>query len=119
MHGKIWFYTYPSEKMENLTLDDCTFYGKTNGAIQVTDFNTINQGDNYIFYSKEEQPKAQAGEYTRIPLGRFDKGLNVGFVYRGTDRPQSVSYTHLDVYKRQAQVIVLGFTICQKDAKTG
>lgn len=61
---------------------------KTNGAIQVTDFNTINQGDNYIFYSKEEQPKAQAGEYTRIPLGRFDKGLNVGFVYRGTDRPQ-------------------------------
>ena len=37
MHGKIWFYTYPSEKMENLTLDDCTFYGKTNGAIQVTD----------------------------------------------------------------------------------
>lgn len=88
MHGKIWFYTYPSEKMENLTLDDCTFYGKTNGAIQVTDFNTINQGDNYIFYSKEEQPKAQAGEYTRIPLGRFDKGLNVGFVYRGTDRPQ-------------------------------
>ena len=74
MHGKIWFYTYPSEKMENLTLDDCTFYGKTNGAIQVTDFNTINQGDNYIFYSKEEQPKAQAGEYTEYPWEDSTRG---------------------------------------------
>lgn len=88
MYGKIWFYTYPSEKMENLTLDDCTFYGKTNGTIQAIDFNKINQGENYIFYSKEEQPKAKTGEYTRIPLGRFDKepesGITKTLTYSST-----------------------------------
>ena len=76
------------EKQEHGGQETCTFYGKTNGTIQVIDFKMINQGENYIFYSKEEQPKAKTEEYTRIPLGRFDKGLNVGFVYRGTDRPQ-------------------------------
>ena len=86
MHGKIWFYTYPSEKMENLTLDDCTFYGKTNGAIQVTDFNTINQGDNYIFYSKEEQPKAQAGEYTEYPWERLTTRAQRSLRISSTDR---------------------------------
>ena len=54
---KIWFYTYPFEKMENLTLDDCTFYGKTNGTIQVIDFNMINQGENYIFLPKRGTAK--------------------------------------------------------------
>ena len=73
MHGKIWFYTYPSEKMENLTLDDCTFYGKTNGAIQVTDFNTISKA--IIIYSTPR--RTAKGPSRRIypnTLGKIRQG---------------------------------------------
>lgn len=88
MHGKLWFYTYPSDKMDNLTMSECTFYGKKNGTIQEVEWNDIKNGNNYVFWSKEEQSKASRGEYNKISLGRFAKGLNVGFLYCGTDRPQ-------------------------------
>lgn len=88
MYGKLWFYTYPSDKMRQLTIDDCTFYGKQNdGTIKKIDYykDISEEGNSPIFYSKEEEGK---NEHTKIYLGQFDKGLNVGFVYRGTDRPQ-------------------------------
>lgn len=88
MYGKLWFYTYPSNRMDNLTLDECTFYGKKNGTVQAIQWNDIKNGNNYVFWSKEEQAKVNNGNYNKVSLGKFAKGLNVGFVYCGTDRPQ-------------------------------
>lgn len=98
LYGKLWFYTYPTEKMNNLTLDDCTFYGKNAAGeivkvdyaknIRIKNRNEDNSGE-YIFWSKEENAKTKQGEYTRIYLGKFSKGQNIGFVFRGTEeRPQ-------------------------------
>lgn len=96
MYGKLWFYTYPSDKMDKLTIEDCTFYGRNGtkivkvdySSIRVKDGNTSNSG-NPVFYSKEENDKVTAGTYSRYSLGAFPKGTNVGFVFRGPDeRPQ-------------------------------
>lgn len=96
-YGKLWFYTYPSEKMSELTINDCTFYGR-NGEkieevnyysdIQVNDKNT-NRNGNPIFWSKEENTNIKGGTSVRYSLGQFSKDLNVGFVFRGpNERPQ-------------------------------
>lgn len=88
--GRLWFYTYPSEKMKSLTKADCQFYGMKDGKVQPITFNDISDkdGNYYIFHSNVEQHKADQGTHTRISLGEHAKGLNVGFVYRGLDRPQ-------------------------------
>lgn len=88
--GKIWFYTYPSEKMNTLTMDDCTFYGQADDAtIHDIDFDNIGLRERkYLFSSKEENRSTANNYYRRIYLGKFEKGLNIGFVYQGTDRPQ-------------------------------
>lgn len=97
-YGKLWFYTYPSDKRETLTVDDCTFYGKNSqGKIISIDYNThinindANSTNNHlpIFYSKDENAKAKIGDYTKITLGTFAKDLNIGFVFHGpNERPQ-------------------------------
>lgn len=96
-YGKLWFYTYPSEKMNNLTVEDCKFYGRDeNDDIIPVSYEKIKVKNNnknttrpYIFSSWEENPKAEKGKYTQVFLGKFPKGVNIGFVFRGTDeRPQ-------------------------------
>ncbi len=97
LYGKLWFYTYPSDQLENLTVGDCTFYGRDDEGkivevpykqIRVQDNNT-NKNGQYIFNSWEENRKAEKGEYTRVLLGEFSKGVNIGFVFRGSnERPQ-------------------------------
>ena len=91
--SKLWFYTYPSEKMNNLTLEDCTFYGKNAaGEIIPVSYSSIsglnnNQNetnDNYIFWSKKENANVKKGIHTKVDLGSFEKGNNIGFVFRGT-----------------------------------
>lgn len=102
-YGKLWFYTYPTEKIDNLTVADCTFYGRNGSSIVKVDYNSIfkksssnnrNSDENPIFASWVEQPKAKNGEYTRVSLGVFPKGVNVGFMFRGSDeRPQFTTPT--------------------------
>lgn len=128
-YGKLWFYTYPTEKRENLEISDCTFYGKENDEVVQIDFSDINKnednrssGGKYIFWSKEENENAKKGIYTRISLGRFAKGLNVGFVFRGpNERPQfttpnlNKSNTQNDFIEKDYNYI--GRTITYKDSK--
>ena len=128
-YGKLWFYTYQTEKRENLEIPDCTFYGKENDEVVQIDFSDINKnednrssGGKYIFWSKEENENAKRGIYTRISLGRFAKGLNVGFVFRGpNERPQfttpnlNKSNTQNDFIEKDYNYI--GRTITYKDSK--
>lgn len=95
-YGKMWFYTYPSEKADRLTIDDCTFYGMENGEVREISYRDLiaeddadMDDDNYIFFSKTENDNVKKyGKHTEIYLGRFKKGLNIGFVFHATDRPQ-------------------------------
>ena len=94
LYGKLWFYTYPTEKMKTLTLNDCSFYGmNANGEIIPVDYNKISKKndnknevkDDYIFWSKKENTNTKKGIHTKVTLGRFAKGQNIGFVFRGTN----------------------------------
>ena len=94
-YGKLWFYTYPSNKMKTLTIKDCTFYGREGMDIKKVDYyldiqkneKNENRNGNPIFWSREENDNVNNG--TRISLGKFSKGVNVGFVFRGpNERPQ-------------------------------
>ncbi len=96
-YGKLWFYTYPSERMNELTINDCTFYGREGTAIKEVDYSDIqvnennnsNNKGNPIFWSKEENANIKNETYSRYSLGKFPKDLNVGFVFRGkNERPQ-------------------------------
>lgn len=87
LYGKLWFYTYPTEKKEGLKRDDCTFYGTIDGEVQPVSYADIETGRNYIFYTKEEL-SAGTSSYKRYKLGTFDKGLSIGFVYYGNSSVQ-------------------------------
>ncbi|MDD2961945.1 MAG: LruC domain-containing protein [Muribaculaceae bacterium] len=83
-HGKLWFYTYDSAKRENLTVDDCTFYGlDADGNKEQISYSDINSSNSkYVFYSSEENKNVKNGVYTKKYLGKFHKGLNIGFVFK-------------------------------------
>ena len=96
MYGKLWAYSYLTDKRANLTIDDCTFYGLENGAIVEVAYSDINKkmmGDELdpqekpIFWSYNEQKKVEKAQnnedYTTINIGKFGKGVSIGFVFKG------------------------------------
>ncbi len=80
--GRIWAYTYPSEKLATLTLDDCTFYGVVNGEVVQVAYSEIKNNKKHIFYSKDELATGSSS-FRKVALGEFPKGVNIGFVFRG------------------------------------
>lgn len=82
LYGKLWFYTYPSNRMESLTTDDCTFYGVKSGEVVPISYADVRAQRNWVFYSKDEFP-SNVASYKRYKLGEFPKGISVGFVYIG------------------------------------
>lgn len=88
LYGKIWFYTYDSDKQGSLEKDDCTFYGLVNGQIQPIPYADIDNKTHYIFYTKDELSSGGISSYKRYKLGQFEKGLSIGFVYYGNSKIQ-------------------------------
>lgn len=82
LFGKLWFYTYPSDRTEHLTLDDCTFYGVENGRIVPISIDDVRAYRNWVFYTREELA-GNIASYKRYRLGSFPKGVNIGFAYYG------------------------------------
>lgn len=84
--GQVWFYTYPSEKLkEGMTTKDLTFYGLSSSSgniIEVT-LADIDARRSYIFNSQKEIVNG-VSSFKKVLLGKFAKGLNIGFIYRGT-----------------------------------
>lgn len=80
--GRLWFYTYPVEKLPSLTFADCTFYGVRNGEVVEISYNDVKAKRDWVFYTKEEFNQ-NAASYKRFKLGEFSKGVNIGFVYVG------------------------------------
>ena len=87
LYGKIWFYTYETGKQHTLTRGDCTFYGVVNGEIAEIPYSDIENKTHHVFYTQEEM-KGAVSSYKRYLLGKFAKGLNIGFVYSGNSRIQ-------------------------------
>ncbi len=89
LYGYLWFYTYPSAKRDQLTPEDCTFYGvKEDEVVEIpyTDIrNNTQKPIHWLFYTKDEL-KTNVASYKRFKLGEFAKGLNVGFVYLGNSK---------------------------------
>lgn len=82
LFGKLWFYTYPAEKLPSLTRADCTFYGVKNGEVVEIPYSEIQSQRSWVFYTKEEFA-SNIASYKRYKLGAFSKGVNIGFVYIG------------------------------------
>ncbi len=82
LYGKLWFYTYETARRANLTRGDCTFYGVKNDEVVPVDFADIQAGRSCVFDTKAEIVSG-IPSYKRHLLGRFDKGLSIGFVYSG------------------------------------
>lgn len=82
LYGKLWAYTYPTEKQGTLTRDDCRFYGVKNGEVTEIPYSEIQAQRSWVFYTKEEF-NSNIASYKRYKLGTFAKGLNIGFVYIG------------------------------------
>lgn len=103
MNARLWFYTYPSDKLESLTYKDCTFYGiddkynvieitpesfymKEDGVTYIKDKNETFKKSTSLFHNKLENARiANTNEYKKLYLGKFPKGVNIGFVFRGAD----------------------------------
>lgn len=82
LYGKLWFYTYPSERAERLSLDDCTFYGVENGEVVPVTIDDMRAYRKWVFFTREELA-GNVSSYKRYKLGSFPKGLNIGFAYYG------------------------------------
>jgi len=82
LYGKLWFYTYPSERMDRLTADDCTFYGVVNDEVVPVTLDDIRAYRKWVFYTRDEL-MGNVSTYKRFQLGSFPKGVNVGFAYYG------------------------------------
>lgn len=82
LYGKLWFYTYPAEKLERLTVEDCTFYGVRNGEVVQIAYADVKAKRNWVFNTQEEI-RNNVSSYKRYKLGEYAKGLNVGFAYVG------------------------------------
>lgn len=82
LYGKLWFYTYPSEKRDALTLGDCTFYGVVGGEVVPITYADVRNYAKWVFFTREEF-KNNVASYKRFKLGTFSKGVNIGFAYYG------------------------------------
>lgn len=82
LYGKLWFYTYETSRKGSLTRGDCTFYGVKNGKVVPVDYADIQSGRNCMFDTKAEIVSG-ISSYKRYLLGRFEKGLSIGFAYSG------------------------------------
>lgn len=126
LYGKLWFYTYPSDKMNTLTAADCTFYGmESNGTIVPVTYASISnkhdnksdRGEKHILWSWVDQPKANNKNYTRVHLGSFEKGLNIGFVFRGTNERCQFSTPKLNLSEGKDHTYI-GTTITHRKDKS-
>jgi hypothetical protein len=107
----LYMYTYPTEKRETLTLDDCTFYGWDKTAqkpVEVT-YSELYASKNYIFKHRECR-----GSFPVADMGSFPKGLSVGFCMNGT-RTNKVKFSTPALNPNEMYV---GKTIVDKGTKT-
>lgn len=88
LYGKIWFYTYNSDKQNSLEKEDCSFFGLVDGQIQAIPYSDIEKKNHYIFYTKEELSSGGISSYKKYKLGTFEKGVSIGFVYYGNSKIQ-------------------------------
>lgn len=88
LYGKIWFYTYNSDKQNSLEKEDCSFYGLVNGQIQAIPYADIEKKKHYVFYTQEELSSGGISSYKKYKLGTFEKGMSIGFVYYGNSKIQ-------------------------------
>ena len=121
-YGKLWAYTYDKNKRDRLTLSDCTFYGfDANGdgnadEVAYADISQIKdgltaeaEGAKPIFWSKEEQPKSDRGDYSTLKIGKFKKGMAIGFVFKGHNEKCQFSTPELNTSD------YLNYTLAYKD----
>lgn len=80
LYGNLWFYTYKSENSKNLKLEDCEIYGRFGNNIKKIDFNEVKSSKHPIFSSKTELNN-NGTKHNKIYLGKFEKGLNIGFIF--------------------------------------
>ena len=90
--GRFFIYTYPTEKQDNLTLADCTFYGIQLANSKKPDFMQLVEVNVKDIINKENSvnpllcEKNEVWDYThangvrsRVDLGVIPAGVNVGF----------------------------------------
>lgn len=82
LYGKLWFYTYPSDRAGHLTLDDCTFFGVENDQVVRVTLDDLRAYRKWVFFTREELT-GNISSYKRFKLGSFPKGVNIGFAYYG------------------------------------
>ena len=100
VHCKVWLYTYPTSKVDDLTFQDCTFYGVTilgDSILHPIDFDQIQEAtvdefgmprgnikESHVFYNREGGVLA-AGKLNRaiMPSDLLKSGMSIGFAMRG------------------------------------
>lgn len=82
LYGKLWCYTYPGERMDDLGFDDCTFYGVKNDEVVEIPFSDV-RAKKYCIFDTRTEIAGNVSSYRKFSLGKFAKGLHVGFVYLG------------------------------------
>lgn len=103
-------------------MDDCTFYGKSpSGEIIPIEYSIINKRDantsnsRYcIFYSKEENANVKKGINTEFKLGKFPKGVSVGFVFQGPDERPQFTTPQLNISTTQNEYIAKDYNYIGK-----
>ena len=122
MYGKLWAYSYPREKRNTLSTDDCTFYGWENGAIvelsydQIKEIKNGDDKENPLFWSFKEQQNIKEGIYTERKIGTFKKGESIGFVFKGDK--ERCQFTTPALNKSEGQNnSYMGYTINYNDGE--
>lgn len=82
LYGKLWFYTYPSDKRDALTPGDCTFYGVVGDEVVPIAYADMRNYAKWVFFTRDEF-RNNVASYKRFKLGTFPKGINIGFAYYG------------------------------------
>lgn len=82
LYGKLWCYTYPGEKMNDLTVEDCTFYGVRDDEVVEIAYADV-KARKYCIFDTKTEIRDNVSSYRKYSLGAFPKGVNVGFVYVG------------------------------------
>ena len=90
IQSRLFIYTYDPAKKDNLTLDDITIYGgkTTNSSYSglrvvdyASDINGTQNAKNPLFYDRSENQRvSETGLHSKIYLGKFPAGVNVGFL---------------------------------------
>ena len=93
IQSRLFIYTYDPAKKDNLTLDDITIYGgkTTNSSYSglrvvdyASDINGTQNAKNPLFYDRSENQRvSETGLHSKIYLGKFPAGVNVGFLLVG------------------------------------